>query len=107
MSRELFIGTLNAEGIPVSCGYNTPIYKQPFMLEKRFGPFSGWKNTNLELDYSRVMCPVVEKAAEKEACWLSQSVLLGDRKDMDDIITAISKIYEKAEKLNKVEIPSC
>jgi len=35
----------------------------------------------------------------KEAVWLSQSLLLASKKDMDDIANAILKIYENRDKL--------
>jgi hypothetical protein len=34
-----------------------------------------------------------------EAVWLFQNMLLGERKDMDDIVNAIHKIYENREQL--------
>ena len=99
LARKTFIEALHAEGIPVSDGYSTLIYKQPFMLKKAFGTFNEWKHTNKSLDYSQTSCPVAEKAAEEEGCWLHHAVLLGEKNDMDDIVNAVSKIYENRKML--------
>jgi dTDP-4-amino-4,6-dideoxygalactose transaminase len=88
-----FIEALNAEGIPCSPGYS-PLYKNP--LFKRNG--SGAKYCPLscpyygkKIDYNKVKLPVVEKLC-KEAVWIKQSILLGSRQDMDDIVKAVLKI---------------
>jgi hypothetical protein len=43
-------------------------------------------------------CPENDRLCE-EAVWLSQSMLLGSKQDMDDIAVAINKIHENAEKI--------
>lgn len=85
-SRNHFIETLAAEGIPALGGYYMPIYHQPYFLQGEFAPYR-----KPEMDYSRVSCPVTERAC-KEVIWLTQNLLLGDHSDMDDIVQAIRKI---------------
>lgn len=97
--RKTFLEALSAEGIPASAGYSTLIYKQPFMLKKQFGTFDSWKHTKPDLDYSQTVCPVAEKASESEGCWLGQSILLGTKGDMDDIVNAVAKVYENRKLL--------
>ncbi|MDD5596779.1 MAG: DegT/DnrJ/EryC1/StrS family aminotransferase [Victivallaceae bacterium] len=104
VSRKTFLKALNTERVPASAGYAGLIYKQPLMLKKQFGPFSGWKLTNPGLDYSKTVCPVAEKAAEEEGCWFPHYVLLGSKEDMDDIVKIISKVYEQKEKLTEAEL---
>ncbi|MGQ9610994.1 MAG: DegT/DnrJ/EryC1/StrS family aminotransferase [bacterium] len=88
-----FIQALNAEGVPCSSGYN-PLYKDDLFkspIQKcplSCGYYKG------EVDYSKVYCPVAEKACSEEAVWLFQSMLLGTESDMDDIVNAICKIKE-------------
>ena len=65
-----------------------PIYRQPFFLRGDFGPFH-----KPNIDYSQVSCPVAEQAC-REAVSLGQSMMLGDRGDMDDIIEAVRKIKQ-------------
>ncbi len=98
--RQVFLGALKAEGIPVSEGYSTLIYEQPFMRKKNFGSFSG---NGQSPDYSRVKCPVAEKAAHEEGCWLPHPVLLGTGADMDEIADTVSMIYENRKELTQAE----
>ena len=35
----------------------------------------------------------------EEAVWFMQNILLGDQSDMDDIVMAIEKIYDNADKI--------
>lgn len=95
--RKRFLEALAAEGVPCSPGYDIPLYRQPFFLQKAFGPYHASKRPNL--DYAAVQCPVCEKACSEEAVWLFQSMLLGDANDVDDIVRAISKVYDHREEL--------
>ncbi|MDD5705013.1 MAG: DegT/DnrJ/EryC1/StrS family aminotransferase [Kiritimatiellae bacterium] len=85
--REKFVKAMQAEGIPFSAGYLVPIYRQPYFLDKDFGPFH-----KPSLDYRKVRCPACEKACAEEALWLTQNVMLGSRADMDDIVEAVRKV---------------
>jgi dTDP-4-amino-4,6-dideoxygalactose transaminase len=78
LGRDKFVAALRAEGVPCSTGYARPLYQQPPLAEP----------------YSRIMpCPVSEQAC-KEAIWITQSLLLADPEEMDDIARAIVKIRE-------------
>jgi dTDP-4-amino-4,6-dideoxygalactose transaminase len=87
-SRQQFIEALNAEGIPASRGY-IPLYQTGSVT-----------NTERALraalglgEAAAPDCPVTERACNHEAVWFaSQSVLLGTRADMDDILEAVAKI---------------
>lgn len=89
--RQKFIDALVAEGVPCSAGYDRPLYRQPVFLNRTFGPYSvaGIQYPN----YGQVSCPVSEQACQ-ESCWLAHSLLLGDEGDMQDIVAAVSKVYE-------------
>lgn len=85
LSRDEFITTLKAEGIPCSPGY-APMYRSPaFKIDPATHPYAG------AVDYTQVYLPEVEKACE-EAVWLGQAMLLAERSDMDDISDAVRKI---------------
>lgn len=105
LTRIEFQKALIAEGIPCSSGY-TPLNKMSFIG-------SALKMKNFQkmypahmLDYNKYMeqnqCPVNDKLCE-EAIWFQQNMLLGDKRDLDDIVTAIEKIHLKAGKLKKME----
>jgi len=94
-SRKEFMEALGAEGIPCASGYSHPLYRNPMFLEKDF-----WKDGfpcapgyGRNVDYASFIekCPVSE-AFCKESVWLTQNLLLGSRKDMDDIVEAVGKI---------------
>jgi dTDP-4-amino-4,6-dideoxygalactose transaminase len=96
LDRSVLLKALNAEGIPASRGY-VPLYREGFLSEAReftlrHGPYA-------EHDYSNVRCPNTERACE-EAIWLPQNILLGERKDIDDIVRAFQKIVDHKDELS-------
>jgi dTDP-4-amino-4,6-dideoxygalactose transaminase len=101
LPRDRFLEAVSAEGIPISRGYN-PLYSEG-SFQKGWNPeacpfacrFYGGK-----VDYTTVRCEVAEKACRTEGWWLYQTVLLGTKRDMDDIVAAIEKVRE-----NVAEIP--
>lgn len=99
LSREVFLEALSAEGIPCLAGYTTPLYRYPFFQNKEFGPFTAWENTKPTLEYNSAHCPVTEKASTKEGCWLPHLLLLGNKNDMNDIISAVRKTYDHRSEL--------
>ena len=101
LTRERFLETLQAEGIPCRPGYPHPIYRNPLFLKKGSGPEYcpvSCRYYGKEVDYSKVLSPNAEQAC-KEAVWLSHNLLLGNEKDMEDIVRAIKKIRENVDRL--------
>lgn len=92
LSRRQFLRALQAEGIPCSGGY-APLNKETFITDtlnsrayRRIYPaelLESWAERNA--------CPVNEQLCA-EAVWLTQPMLLGDHRDMEDIATAIGRI---------------
>ncbi|MBD3289482.1 aminotransferase class I/II-fold pyridoxal phosphate-dependent enzyme [candidate division KSB1 bacterium] len=95
--KSQFIKALQKEGIITSAGYSIPLYTQPVMKNKAFGPMGA--SVDLDVDYASMELPETEKACYEEAIWFPQFVLLGDEKDIDDIVKAIKKIQENANEL--------
>ena len=93
--RSIFLSALAAEGIPASGGY-VPLYKEGFLAEAK--AFTLKTPAFLDRDYSKSVCPETEKAS-KEGIWLPQNLLLGSRKDMDDVVGAFQKVIENSETL--------
>jgi dTDP-4-amino-4,6-dideoxygalactose transaminase len=99
LSRAKFLEALAAEGVPCSLGYS-PLNRQPFVRAtlasrayQRLFPkevLDGWEERN--------RCPANDRLCE-EAVWLTQTMLLGPRQDMDDIVAAIRKIQASAADL--------
>lgn len=94
LPRETFLKALQAEGIYL-CTYGyICLYKQPV--------FKGEEIKRLidsKIDYSRLYLENVELASTKECIWLSQNMLLGSKKGIDEIADAIIKIYENVDEL--------
>lgn len=96
--RSAFIKALQAEGIPCSSGY-VPLYKEQLFYVEPDGCPMGCSFYGRKMDYSTVSCPVCENASYNEAVWITQSVLLGTKEDMDDIVSAVRKIRDNSTEL--------
>ena len=104
MHRDRFVEALVAEGIPAFSGYTFPIYANPMFLNKEFytkGCPLTCRHYDRDVDFAAYAetCPVTERACYEESVWLEQRLLLGNKKDMDDIIKAILKIGTNAHEL--------
>jgi dTDP-4-amino-4,6-dideoxygalactose transaminase len=96
--RDRFLTALQAEGIPCSAGYATGLYAQPLFTDRNFGPFDGARRDASGPRVDPAGFPTCERACA-EACWLFQPMLLGTRRDIDDIVRAVEKIYENRSEL--------
>ena len=95
--REKFLEALAAEGITGAApGYVLPLYGQPLFTEKAFGPYDAANR----VDYKSIHLPVCEQISSTEGAWFYQSVLLAEQSDMDDIVEAVTKIYEQRDSLS-------
>ena len=103
LSRDKFLSALRAEGIPCSSGYG-PQYNDGLievaLNSKNFKRSFSKARLNRyrrELNYpdNDQLC--------KEAVWFGQNMLLGSRRDIDDIANAILKTYENREKLAQLD----
>jgi perosamine synthetase len=101
LPRAEFLRALDAEGIPCSGGYTT-LNKMAFLKNT-------FKTKNFKLmypsemlDYGKYMennqCPANDQLTQ-EAVWFMQNMLIAEKTDMDDIATAIERIYKNADKL--------
>jgi len=88
LSKVEFAKMLAAEGVPCFMGYPEPLYKQPLFQKKNFMCYAIPET----VDYSKVQCPVTEKACYHEAVWIMQQAMLGSRKDIELFASAIVKI---------------
>jgi perosamine synthetase len=101
LPRAKFLQALHAEGIPCSGGYS-PLNRETYVRDtlaskayKRIYPpevLARWEE--------RTRCPANDRLCE-EAVWFTQTMLLGPRQDMDDIVAAIRKIHASAADLAK------
>jgi perosamine synthetase len=102
LPRSAFLKALRAEGVPASPGYS-PLNKEPF-LEQTFagrGYRRIYSKEQLAELRERNQCPQNDRLCE-EAVWLTQTMLLGPRHDMEQIAEAIRKIQAHASRLATV-----
>jgi dTDP-4-amino-4,6-dideoxygalactose transaminase len=101
LPRATFLKALRAEGVPAGGGYS-PLNKEPFLADA-FGTrgyqaiyskerLAAWPGEN--------ECPGNDRLCA-EAVWLTQTMLLGPRADMDQIGEAVAKIQAHAGDLVK------
>jgi hypothetical protein len=82
-SKVRYITAMQAEGINgINGGYSLPVYRQT-------------------PNYHTVAHPVTDRACTGEAIWIRQNMLLGERRDMDDIVAAIGKIHRYRDELQE------
>ena len=101
LPRERFFEAMKAEGIDTYGGYPHPLHKMPLFQRAGTGaefcpiscPYYG-----RDVDYRQTDCPVAEQVC-REAGWMRQSILLGTREDMDDIVAAFHKVRNNVEQL--------
>ena len=89
LPKARFTEALVAEGIELfsSPSHQPPAYRSPKFYSPR-------------RDYSRVLCPVAEKAFTEEAVGLRATwTLLGPKRDMDDIADAVVKIQGHVDEI--------
>jgi len=94
LPKSTFVERLQAEGIPASPGYGMPLHAQPVFSGENIPPLFASHNAPHRdaFNYRNIDNPVVQKACDSEAVWITQAVLLAEPEEMNDIITAIRKI---------------
>jgi dTDP-4-amino-4,6-dideoxygalactose transaminase len=97
--RQKFLSALSAEGAPCSGGYG-PQYRDGLVEEalNSKGYNRLFSKQRLAKYREELHYPDNDQLCE-EAVWFSQNLLLGTKRDMDDIADAILKIYENRDKL--------
>ena len=98
LARDRFIEALNAEGIPCESWY-LPVHRSPLFALKASQYPEARRRYGEEYAPEQVSCPVTERAAYSEAVCLPHSMLLGGKRDMDDIADAIIKIKTNVHEL--------
>jgi dTDP-4-amino-4,6-dideoxygalactose transaminase len=102
LTRDGFLKALRAEGIPCSGGYS-PLTKEPTITETLAGRAYQRIYGKSEIDRltERNQCPQNDRLCT-EAVWLTQTMLLGPKGDMDQIAEAIRKIQKHAPQLQSL-----
>lgn len=110
ISRKAFVQAVNAELPPVKVweqtgfieGYIKPLYLAPLYQEKIAMGHAGfpWNvNADVEYNYSKGICPVVERMFDRELIYtpLMREPLM--ESDIDDFVAAIKKVLTNLDEL--------
>lgn len=103
LTKGQIIDAVRAEGVPISAGYSLPVYRQPVFLEKNFGPKGGptsFYKTPFP-DFQTFSLPNTEKACFEETLWITQNMLLSEKKMIDRIIDALAKVFQFKDELRR------
>ena len=103
ISRDLFAAALDAEGIPCDGRFYESVYRSDLFKvnDRDFPQLTAGREQ--PVDYSRVHCPVAERAAYEESVWLPQFLLLGDEEDVRDVAAAVAKIIRGRNELRDTD----
>jgi dTDP-4-amino-4,6-dideoxygalactose transaminase len=100
LSRDGFLKAMRAEGVPASGGY-APLNKDASVTAALASP--GYQRIYgkdvLATLTARNACPQNDRLC-KEAVWLTQTMLLGTPRDMDDIVAAVRKVQAHGARLS-------
>ena len=96
LSRDRFIEALVAEGVPVSDGYEMPLYRQPAFFRNEIGRLLP-DGTTIP-DYRNRHLPGVEEICRTNVSY-SHTVLLAEEECVRSIPTAIRKIQNNTDEL--------
>ena len=104
LTRATLLQALQAEGIPCRVFYDHPLYRNPLFLEaheamKDDCPFACGHPAAQAADYGKVSLPNTERLCSEESIYFPQSLLLGDRQDMQDVVDAFAKLQANAAQL--------
>ena len=104
LTRNQFLESLRAEGVPCSSGY-TPLHTQPFIKAALESKLYQKVYDKEDLDYRNFIdknqCPMNDRICNEEAIWMTQNLFLENKSSMDDIANAIEKIQANADKIVK------
>lgn len=97
LSRDRVIEALQAEGLPAKPSYPYPLYRNS-LFRKESGLLARYQGWHAPQDYQNLLLPEAERVC-RDGIWLNHQVLLGDEKDVDDILLAVEKIQQHAPSL--------
>jgi dTDP-4-amino-4,6-dideoxygalactose transaminase len=99
LPRDRFIQALRAEGIPCAGGYRPERSRAVIKATVESPAYRRIYPAKVLADWEeRTRCPVNDRLRD-QAVWFGQTMLLGPRRDMDDIAAAIRKIQASAAAL--------
>jgi perosamine synthetase len=104
MSRNRFVRAMRAEGIP--CGVsNDPVYRSALFPRESAAYRKACDLAGVSPDNATIDCPVAEHLFEHVLVSIPHECLLGDDRDIDDIVAAAAKVASGAAELASAKLP--
>jgi dTDP-4-amino-4,6-dideoxygalactose transaminase len=100
LPREKFIAAMKAEGIPI--GNVWPLLNRMELFRRpppKSCPALRLIPPAERPDYPSLRLPRAERLSDETGLWIRQSVLLGQKRDMQDIADAMAKVRERLDAL--------
>jgi perosamine synthetase len=104
LSRNRFVRALRAEGIP--CGVaNDPVYRSSLFPRESAAYRKACELAGANPDNVSIDCPVAERLFDHVLVSIPHECLLGDDRDLEDIIGAAAKVASGATDLASAKLP--
>lgn len=104
LSRNRFVRAIRAEGIP--CGVsNDPVYRSTLFPRESAAYRKACELAEANPDQITIDCPVAERLFEHALVSIPHECLLGDDRDIDDIVAAAAKVASGAAELASAKLP--
>jgi dTDP-4-amino-4,6-dideoxygalactose transaminase len=97
VTHDVVCDALVEEGIPAGPGYEPMHRYDLFQPQRSRLPVPSAFPEQFELD--RLSLPQAERASEGEAVWLSEAVFRSGQQGVDDVVSALQKIYDQRTQL--------
>ena len=98
ISRNRFVRAMRAEGIPCGVG-NDPVYRSALFPRESPAYLKACELAGAGAARITIDCPVAERLFEHAMAAVPHECLLGDDRDVDDIIAAAAKVASRAAEL--------
>lgn len=92
VERDTVLRALAAEGVPFKPTYPHPLYRNPVFTSLDQASGRGTQ------EYGKLYLPEAERVC-RDGVWLSHTVFLGNRADIDDVMQALQKVQKEASAL--------
>ncbi|MGO9799738.1 MAG: DegT/DnrJ/EryC1/StrS family aminotransferase [Candidatus Binatus sp.] len=98
VSRNRFVRAMRAEGVPCGVG-NDPVYRSALFPRESPAYLKACELAGASAARITIDCPVAERLFEHAMAAVPHECLLGDDRDVDDIIAAAAKVASRAAEL--------
>ncbi|HEY9080143.1 DegT/DnrJ/EryC1/StrS family aminotransferase [Magnetovibrio sp.] len=104
ISRATFVKALAAEGVRVSPGYLSPLYKLPVFQNRHAIGNAGFPFTLSDRTYENVSCPVVERLQNHELIMFEICAYDYSDEQKAQIVAAVHKVHDNLAQLQDLDL---